>query len=166
MPTVHKRPLCYGKKYGPPQAVPVPASTVPPGMLTKMLEKIKAGKQTKVEPTYYDTKLPTISPKLPTPEYAEDLDGYEFEDFVKWYRNNGWSEEDIQKLRRKMARHEAGIAASNAHLDKVLSRYNGKTSTTTKHKPLRTRFKVKSLALQVDPEEEGGEDGGGVVQKS
>lgn len=162
MATVHKRPLCYGKKYGPPTAVPVPGNGT--GRLTKMLEKIKEGKQTRVEQKPYEVKLPTIPPKLPMPQYAEDLDGYEFEDFVKWYRNNGWSEQNIKQLYKKKEKHEADIAARNAHLDKVLSRYNGKSSTTTKAKPLRTRFKVKSLALQVDTEEEG--EDGGVVQKS
>lgn len=165
MSTTHKRPLCYGKKYGPPRAVPVPVGNVPPGRLTKMLEKIKEGKQTKIEPKYYDTTLSIIPPKLPMPEYAEDLEGYEFDDFVKWYRDNGWSEENIEQLYKKKEKHEADIAARNAHLDTVLSRYNGKSSTTTKPKPLRTRFKVKSLTLQVDTEEEG-EDGSGVVQDS
>lgn len=170
MPTVHKRPLCYGKKYGPPKAVPVPTGKVPPGRLTNLLEKIKENKEIVVEQKHYEVKLPTIPPKLPMPEYAEDLEGYEFEDFVKWYRNNGWSEENIEQLYKKKEKHEADIAARNAHLDTVLSRYNGKSSTTTKAKPLRTRFKVKSLALQVDAEEaeegEEGEDDSEMVQDS
>lgn len=154
MSTVHKRPLCYGKKYGPPRAV----GNVPPGRLSKLLEKIKGGKQTRVEQKPYEVKLSIIPPKLPIPQYAEDLDGYEFDDFVKWYRDNGWSEENIEQLYKKKEKHEADIAARNAHLDTVLSRYNGKSSTTTKAKPLRTRFKVKRLTLQVDTEEEGEDD--------
>ena len=160
MATTHKRPLCYGKKYGPPTAV---AEKMPNGRLTKLIENIKKAKQTTVDVKYTSTKLPTVPPKLPMPAYKEDLDGYGFDDFVKWYRANGWTDEDIEWLYAKRDAHEASIAGKNAHLDKVLSRYNGKTSTSTKVKPLRTRFKVKSIALQVDDEEVVDE---GVVQDS
>ena len=149
----HKRPSCYRKTYGPPTAVPAP---VPPGPLSKIMGKIRVDYLTKYTPRFAAEKpYPIINKQTKVPQCLEDVlpnstnikaDARNYEPYLEWYRNNGWSDSEMEQLHKKIAKYEAEKESMNAHLDKVLSRYSGKTtSTVAKIKPLRVRFKPRAV---------------------
>ncbi len=161
----HKRPSCYRKTYGPPTAVPAP---VPPGPLSKIMGKIRVDYLTKYTPRFAAEKpYPIINKQTKVPQCLEDVlpnstnikaDARNYEPYLEWYRNNGWSDSEMEQLHKKIAKYEAEKESRNAHLDKVLSRYSGKTtSTVAKIKPLRVRFKPRAVK-PVEEEGEGGDE--------
>ena len=161
----HKRPSCYRKTYGPPTAVPAP---VPPGALSKIMGKIRVDYLTKYIPRFAPEKpYPIINKQTKVPQCLEDVlpnstdikaGARNYEPYLEWYRNNGWSESEMKNMHNKITRFEVGKAERNAHLDKVLSRYSGKTTTTVaKIKPLRVRFKPRAVKPVIGEGEGEGE---------
>ena len=154
---IPKRPSCYGRTYStsPSEVPPLPDGVA--GLTSSILKKIDNPPDIKDANTVYRRNAVISSVPKPTvfPSCRSELDGYEFDDFIKWYRAHGWTENQINVLLEKKKKHDNSIEDKNAHLDAVLSRYNGKSTTTKKtSKPIRSRFKIKSFALQVEDEED------------
>ena len=156
---IPKRPSCYGRTYStsPSEVPPLPDGVA--GLTSSILKKIDNPLDIKDTNTVHRHDAVISSVPKPTifPSCRSELDGYEFDDFIKWYRAHGWTEDQINVLLEKKKKHDNSIEGKNAHLDAVLSRYNGKSTTAKKtSKPIRSRFKIKSFALQVEDEEDKG----------
>ena len=102
-----------------------------------------------------NANLPKPTPNPKYPKYMEEV-GTTFEEYVEWAKKNDWTEEQIEELYKAKELKEKSIEDRNKRLDEVFKRFSGKGSTAKpKAKPLRVRFKVKRLTIDIGEEEKG-----------
>ena len=172
--STHKGPLCYRKTY--PSPLPPPSGH--PGKFAETLSKVSAKPpHWNHPPPYNPPPYPVIRAPMPRPTCLEDVlpdctdkaEAKKYDHYMKWYENNGWSDKDLARMRRRIVAFEASKPGRDAHLDSVLSRYSGKTAATAvvKVKPLRVRFKQRAVKPIIDVNEgkdEGEEETKGEVE--
>ena len=165
--STHKGPLCYRKTYPPP----LPPPSGHPGKFADLLGKVRVDYYTQNHPPPYNPPpYPVIRAPMPRPTCLEDVlpdctdkaEARKYDHYMKWYENNGWSDKDLARMRRRIVAFEASKPGRNAHLDNVLSKYSGKTAATAvvKVKPLRVRFKQRVVKPIIDVNEGKEEDEG------
>lgn len=66
---------------------------------------------------------------------------------IAMYEKSGFSEEQLCVLRNKFTLAENKWVIASKHLEEVMSRYSGKSSTRAKRKTLRSRFTTKKSAV-------------------
>lgn len=98
-----------------------------------------------------DEDTTAIKPKLP--KFMEEYDGITNEstidDWVKFYRMSGFSEEFIDDLYKKESLKMEQVKSNIEFIDSIMGKYSGKV-TKKKVKKLREKFKENRKLVKVD----------------
>ena len=105
----------------------------------------------KIETVVEESGKVSVNTSIPFENFLNEKNP---EKIIEMYRNSGFTDVQIMVLEKMFQRKRLNGIKASEHLDQVMGRYQGKSSSRTKKKSIRARFATKKSAVVKAMEQE------------